>query len=180
MPPHSVLEAGLSMHIRKSANRYYAAVDGMAVFGKGASLDQAVDDLDQRYRELTAFAGETGLRLETLVGRQRPEGRAWTAQLRTALVVIACFGLLMLPLSYALSTALERTALNLHLNGGRDFWRNIENGLIAAAEPSKSDTAEARERTLAAVRTLVQRAQPYVGEIRPLFGCSAGDLGAKR
>jgi hypothetical protein len=180
MPSHSVLEAGLSMRITKSATRYYAAVDGMAMFGTGESLEKAVEDLDRRYRELIAFADETGLRLDTLVGRQRPDRRAWTAQLRTALVVIACFGVLMLPLSYALSTALERTALNLHLNGGREFWRNIENSLVAAADSSTSESTEARERTLAAVRALVHRVQPYVGEIKPLFGCSVGEAGTQR
>lgn len=83
--------------------------------------------------------------------------------------MVVCFGLMMLPLSYALSTALTRTAANLKLEGGAEFWRNVEDGLYRAADSANEIPAAKREKITAALRALVSRYKPYVDELRPLL-----------
>src|SRR5947208_2902934 len=128
------LDAGFPVRIVKKGSAFYAAIDGSAVFGSGATCEDALDDLDRQHRELSAFADATGLPIATLVGPGGPPRPAWTSQVRTAAIVIACFGLMMVPLSYGLSIALERTAANL----SRDFrqsLRQLEADVVSAADP---------------------------------------------
>jgi hypothetical protein len=179
MSSYTVFEAKRAVRIRKSGSRYLAVVDGTAVFGAGDSIEGALGELDRRYRDLVAFADDTGLQLETLIGRERTGQRDWVYQLRYAAIVVVCFGLMTVPLSYALSTALERTVVNLHLNGGPQFWRGLQDGLIEAAERSDSSPEE-QARTVAALRVMIQRTQPYLDEIKSIFGCSDGKESTKR
>ncbi|HMK80086.1 MAG TPA: hypothetical protein VK438_10570 [Xanthobacteraceae bacterium] len=168
----AALDADRTIRLWKRGERYHAAVEGVAVFGNGASRDEALADLDRRFAELQAFGAESGLALDTLApARRSAAAPQWRGTLIKAATVVVCFWLMMIPLSYALSTALERTVLNLHINGGSEFWHGVEEKLIELADPKAAPPPEQQAKILAAVRTLVQRWQPYADEAKPLFGC---------
>ena len=77
----------------------------------------------------------------------------------------------MIPLSYALSTAAQRTVANLHLQGGRQFWQGAEQSLLNMADPGNAPSPEEQAKIVAALHTVVQRFQPFADEIRPVLGC---------
>jgi hypothetical protein len=172
MAAAAALDADRAIRLWKRGERYHAAVEGLAVFGNGASREAALADLDRRFGELQAFGDETGLAVDALAHGNRAAGPSpWRSTFTKAAIVVVCFWLMMIPLSYALSTAVQRTVLNLHVNGGSEFWRGLEDKLVQLADPKGAPRPEEQARILAAVRTLVQRWQPYADEAKPLFGC---------
>jgi hypothetical protein len=173
MPSVAALDADYNVRLwKKKGGRYYAAVDSLALFGSGDTAEAAMAELDRRFGELQAFGNETGVALDTFASGRTAEPKRWTSGLATAAIVVACVGLAMIPLSYALSTAIERTVGDLHLQGGRQFWTGAEQGLLKLAEPGNTLSPEEQQKTLAALRTVVQRFQPFADEIRPILGCS--------
>jgi hypothetical protein len=170
--PAATLDANHTIRLWKTAGRYHAAVDGLTLFGSGDTMDAAIGELDRRFDELQAFSRETGLALDVFAAPTRSSGSAkWKSALATAAIVVACFGLAMIPLSYALSTAVQRTVANLHLEGGRQFWHDAEQSLLKLADPGNAPSPEEQAKTVAALRTVVQRFQPFADEIRPILGC---------
>jgi hypothetical protein len=168
----TALDAGHAIRLCKKGDRYYAAVDGLAVTGIGDDYEAAVAELDRHFGELQSFCEKTGVALDTLAPARPGGASQWASSLRRAAIVVVCFALLTIPFSYALSTALERTVDHLKLRGGRDLWRGIEEGLIKSAGDGSVPTAEEQAKTLAALRVMVRRIQPYADEIRPIFGCT--------
>jgi hypothetical protein len=168
----SALDLGRTIQLCKRDGRYYAAIDGLAAFGSGDAYDAAIADLDRRFGEFQSFCDKSGLALETLApGRTQGTWR-WGPALRRAAIVFACVALLTIPVSYALSTALERAVRDLHLRGGAEFWRGIQHSLIKAASDPSAESAEEQAKSLAALRVIVRRIQPYADEIRPILGCT--------
>ena len=173
MPSTTALDANYDVRLwKKKGGRYYAAIDSLALFGSGDSSETAIAELDRRFGELQAFGNETGVALNTFGAGRTGEPKRWTSALATAAIVVVCVGLTMIPLSYALSTALERTVGNLHLQGGRQFWSSTEQSLLTFAEPGNAPSPEEQAKILAALRTVVQRFQPFADEVRPILGCS--------
>ncbi len=172
MSSASALEAGRTIRICKTGGRYYAAVDGLAVTGVGDDSAGAIAEVERRYDELQSFCQTTGLALDGLVSQRTTGASRWGSALRKAAIGVVCFALLMIPLSYALSTALERTVTDLHLRGGADLWRGLQQSLIKSAGDGSMPPAEEQAKTLAALRVMVRRIQPYADEIKPLFGCT--------
>ena len=170
MQTSTTLDADHTVRLWKVGGRYYAAVDGLSLFGTGATYEAALGELDRRFGELRDFGKETGLSIDTLAPKSLVPPPRWRSALAKTAVVVVCAWLIMIPLSYVLSTAAERTVNNLHLNGGSAFWRDLDQGLIKMAESGAAQPQEEQQKTLAALRTLVGRAQPYVDEIKPLFG----------
>jgi len=172
MASASALDLGRTIQLCKRDGRYYAAIDGLAVFGSGDAYDAAVADLDRRFGELQSFCDKSGLAPETLAPGPTQGMWRWGPALRRAAIVFACVALLTIPASYALSSALERAARDLHLRGGAEFWRGIQETLIKAASDSSKESAEEQAKSLAALRVIVQRIQPYADEIKPILGCT--------
>ena len=172
MTSASALDLGRKIELCKKDGRYYAAVDGLAAFGAGDAPDAAIADLDRRFGELQSFCEKTGLAIEILAPGRTQGAWRWGPALRRAAIVSVCIALLTIPISYALSSALERAAKDLHLKGGAEFWRGIQESLIKSASDSNAPSAEEQAKSLAALRVLVARFQPYVDEIRPVFGCT--------
>ena len=172
MASTSALDLGRTIQLCKRDGRYYAAVDGLAVFGSGDASDAAIADLERRFGELQSFCDKSGLALETLAPGRTQGAWRWGPALRRAAIVFACIALLTIPVSYALSGALERAARELHLRGGAEFWRGIQQSLIKAASDRSTESAEEQAKSLAALRVIVQRIQPYADEIRPILGCT--------
>jgi|HubBroStandDraft_6_1064221.scaffolds.fasta_scaffold1415326_1 hypothetical protein len=173
MPSTAALDANYAVRLwKKNGGRYYAAIDSLALFGSGDTPDAATAELDRRFGELQAFGNETGVALDTFASGRTAEPKRWQSALATAAIVVVCVGLAMIPLSYALSTALERTVGNLHLQGGRQFWSGAEQSLLKMADPGNAPSPEEQAKILAALRTVVQRFQPFADEVRPILGCS--------
>ena len=136
MASASALDLGRTIQLCKRDGRYYAAIDGLAVFGSGDAYDAAIADLDQRFGELQSFCDKSGLAPETLAPGPTQGMWRWGPALRRAAIVFACVALLTIPASYALSSALERAARDLHLRGGADFWRvRVGVGRPASTDP---------------------------------------------
>ena len=172
MAPATSLDAGRTVRICKKQTVYYALIDGLAVFGTGNTYQHAIAELDRKYGELQSFCATTGLSLEDFArGPSQPTAQ-WRGPLRTAAIFIVTFALLMLPLSYALSSAFERAVNDLHLRGGAGFWHAVEDDLIRSAGDGTMPSSEDQEKTLTALRTMVRRIQPYANEIKPIFGCA--------
>jgi hypothetical protein len=173
MASASALDLGRTIQLCKRDGRYYAAIDGLAVFGSGDAYDAAVADLDRRFGELQSFCDKSGLAPETLAPGPTQGMWRWGPALRRAAIVFACIALLTIPFSYALSSALERAARDLHFKiGGVEFWRGLQHSLIKVADDSNAESAEEQARSLAALRVLVRRIQPYADEIKPILGCT--------
>jgi hypothetical protein len=179
MSSFAIFDNSRTVRMHKKGSGYYAVIEGLALFGSGDTIENALIELDRRYRELAIFAASTGLELDTLARREKDLRRHWIYQLRYAAIVVGCFGLMMMPLSYALSSAVERTVVNLGLNGGTQFWRGVQENLIKAAQVT-GEAAEDQDRTVAALRAVVHRAEPYLAELKPIFGCSVGTETLKR
>ncbi len=171
MESASAFDAGHTLRLCKKGGRYYAAIDGLAVFGSGETYQAAVSELETHFRELKSFCDATGLTLATAAPGRSESAARWTPMLRKAAVVFVCIALLMVPLSYALSSALERGLAELNLKGGRNFWLAVEQSLIKSAGDGSVPSAEEQAKSLAALKVLVRRIQPYADEIRPIFGC---------
>lgn len=172
MPSTAALDADYRIRLwKKKGGRYYAAIDSLALFGGGDTWEAAMAELDRRFGELQAFGRETGVPLDTFTLGRTGEPKRWTSALAIAAIVVVCVGLATIPLSYALSTALERTVGDLHLQGGRQFWSGMEQSLLKLAEPGNAPSPEEQAKTLAALRTVVQRFQPFADELRPILGC---------
>ena len=172
MPSASALEANYNVRLwKKKGGRYYAAIDSLALFGSGNTWEAAMAELDRRFGELQAFGDETGVALDTFASGRTGEPKRWRSALATAAIVMVCVGLTTIPLSYALSTALERTVGDLHLQGGRQFWSGAEQSLLKLAEPGNAPSPEQQAKILAALRTVVQRFQPFADEVRPILAC---------
>jgi hypothetical protein len=174
MTSAATLDAGHTIRVCKKQNRYYAAVDGLAVFGIGDTCEAALADVDRHFGELQSFSEKTGLALDALAPGNSGERHHWRSSLRSAAIVVVCLALLMIPFSYALSSALERTVNDLHLRGGAAFWHGVEESLIRSAGDGSLAPPEDQAKTLAALRVMVQRIEPYANEIKPLFGCARG------
>ena len=174
MQEFAVLDAPASVVLSRNGGRCFARLDGMALYGSGETIEIALADLDRRYRDLVHFSTESGVPLTTLVltGPHAGARDRWTGIKKVATIVV-CFGLMMVPVSYALSTALERTVTNLDIKSGAKFWQGLQQGLIRAADPQSGPMPEEQEKTLTALRSLVQRAQPYADTIKPLFAAPA-------
>ena len=172
MTSASALDQGRTIRLCKKDGRYYAAVDGLAAFGTGDGYEAAIADLDRRFGELQSFCDKTGLGLETLAPGRTGGGWQWGTALRRAAIVVVCIAVLTIPVSYALSSALERAARDLHLRGGAEFWHGIQQSLIKSASDSSAESAQEQAKSLAALRVIVARIAPYADEIRPLFGCA--------
>ena len=165
-----VFENGGAVRLVQRNGRYFAVADGLPVHASGASAAEALDALEARYRELAEFAAESGLPLSVVA----PESgacrkRSWRGDLRRVVLIVATFALMMLPLSYALSTALTRAAANLKIQGGAEFWQGVEDRLFRAAGEGEALSAGKKDQITGALRVLVQRYKPYLDELRPLF-----------
>jgi hypothetical protein len=171
MTSASALDQGRTIQLSKKDGRYYAAVDGLAAFGVGDAYDTAIADLERRFGELQSFCEKSGLAVETLAPGRKQSAWRWGPALRRAAIVFVCIALLTVPISYALSSALERAAKELHLRGGAEFWRGIQQSLIKSAGDGNAESAEEQAKSVAALRVIVARFQPYADEIRPIFGC---------
>lgn len=174
----SPLDDKHSLRLVKAKGRYHAHIEGLAVHGSGDSAETAITAVTARYEELQTFSRETGLSLAMMAGAgsSKPARRSglWAAAL-----VVVCFGLMMVPLSYALSTALERSLSNLDLKGGRQFWTGLEDGLINAADAKNAPDPEKQARSAEALHTMALRLKPYADAIRPLFAEPAPHESAK-
>ena len=164
--------------IIKKGGGYSARIEGVAVYGRGDSPEAALAQVKARYDDLARFAAEAEFDPAALFPAGPRSSPTWGA-IRRAAIVVVCFALMMVPLSYALSTAIERSFTNLDLAGGRMFWRNMEDALIRAGDPKNAPSPEDQARTVAALRALVARIQPYADELRPLFNASAETADSK-
>jgi hypothetical protein len=163
------LGRGQPIVITKHRGGYCARIDGVAVVGRGDTPEAALAQVKARYDDLAQFADEAEIDPAVLFpsgGRRSPALGA----VKQAAIVVVCFALMMVPLSYALSTGLERAVTNLDLAGGRLFWRKVEDAVIKAGDPHNAPTAEDQARTVAALHALVTRIQPYADALKPLFG----------
>jgi hypothetical protein len=167
----ATLDADLTVRLWKKQGRYYASIEGLALFGSGDTTETAIGELDRRFGELQAFGKESGLAVDTFATTRSGQTAPWKSALATVAIVLVCFGLAMVPLSYALSTALQRTVANLHLEGGRQFWQGAEQSLLKMADAGNAPSPEEQAKIMAALHIVVQRFQPFADEIRPILGC---------
>jgi len=174
----SPLDDKHSLRLVKAKGRYHAHIEGLAIHGSGDSAEAAIAAVTARYEDLQTFSRDSGLSLNMMAGAglSKPGRRSglWAAAL-----VVVCFGLMMVPLSYALSTAVERSLNNLDLKGGRQFWTGLEDGLINAADTKNAPDPEKQARAAEALHTMALRLKPYADALRPLFAETAKDPAAK-
>jgi hypothetical protein len=168
----AALDGDRSVRIWKKGSRYFAAIDDLAIFGSGETQDAAMSELDRRFVELRDFAETSGLALDTLAPTVPIGKLRWASTLTKAAIVVICVGLITIPLSYGLSTALQRTIDNLHFRDSSVFWKDLDEGLTRMADPANGPSTEEQAETIAALQTLVKRAQPYAEAIKPIFGCT--------
>ena len=67
---------------------------------------------------------------------------------------------------------IQRIALEMRENGkfgGRNFWEHLEHELDRAAEPNNDIPPERQQRLLRDVRTLADRARPFILEAEKAF-----------
>ena len=57
------------------------------------------------------------------------------------------------------------------LNGGREFWHGVQQSLIRSAGDGREPDLEEQAKTVAALRVLIRRFQPYADDIKPIFDC---------
>ncbi|MFN3076796.1 MAG: hypothetical protein ABT940_07955 [Alphaproteobacteria bacterium] len=149
--------------LSRRGGRYFAHLEDLPVHGCGETVEAALAEVERRYEELSRFAEDSGVDPRLLGTSQPRRNRGWAPfPWKTAAAIVICFGFMMVPLSYALSSALERAVANLDLRGGAKFWQGVQEGLIRAADPRSAPSQEEQEKTTAALRALAQRFRPYV------------------
>lgn len=163
------LEDGRHVRLIQKGGHIFCLIDGLGLHGSGPNIEAALADLNRRYDELQDFSRRSEVPIESLTLGTPARVRPWWHFLSRAALIVVVFGLMMIPLSYALSGAIERSIVNLNLSGGRVFWKNVENGLIQAGDPASAPSAEEQARITNALRAMVQRIKPYIDEVRPLF-----------
>lgn len=158
-----------AIRLLRQGDRYLATIEGLNIHAFGDTPAGAIAAAEGRYAELRQFAADLQLPLDSVVVGANPPRRGLSVLATMALAVVG-FGLLMIPFSYAISTALDRAASHLRADsGGKNFWARIDEPLAQAASRDFDLSPAQRQRIAASLRSLVQQIKPMVDELKPLF-----------
>lgn len=159
----------LEIEIQRVDGTWYARVPHTTLWGRAATLEGAIAQLSQKQAEHSAFLRETGAApLDLLDARPTPR-KIWSKIGRIARLV-AVIALCAIPISYALSTGIERgveaAARQLHLRG---MLANIEAGIIELGKPENDLSPERAKALRDAIGRIVERLSPFTSKATGLF-----------
>lgn len=159
-----------AIRLLRQGGRYLALVEGLNIHAFGDTPASAVAAAEKSYAELHRFADDMRLPLDSLLVAGLPPRRSFRSVLAALALAVSGFALLMIPFSYAISTALDRAVTHLRAESdGRKFWAGIDEPLAQAAAHNFDLTPEQRLRIAASLHMLVQQIKPMVDELKPLF-----------
>lgn len=164
--------------IRRTGGVWYAHIPETALWGEGDSLDAAVAQLAEQRDRYRAFVAETGIApLDVLQARPEPR-RAWRETVRVAKIV-AVIALCAIPLSYAISTGIERgaeeAAQTLRL---RTLLSDLEQGILDLGRAENDLAPERVEALREAVARIVERLRPFTAPAGRLFEAPQSPTGS--
>lgn len=159
----------LKIDIRRVGGTWYANLPGTTLWAKGQGLEEAVKLLHERHAEHARFLSETGSAPLDLL-ENRPTPATWRSRLGRAAGIIALFALCAIPVSYALSTGIERgveaAAKQLPIRG---LLPRIEKSILEFSKPEFDLPPERAQALAQAVTRIVERLSPYTGRAADLF-----------
>jgi hypothetical protein len=153
----------------EAGGRWFLRRCGTQFWGEGPTLAEAHDELRRREADYHAFLEKarippipvTGLK-RWAYGAARPAGRLFAA--------LAIFALLMVPVSYAISTGIGRGIKQAEIKvGGKEFWTALDRRVMELSEERYDLPPDQAERLRLAIRRIVARFRPFASEIGQLF-----------
>lgn len=152
---------------------WYAHLAETTLWAKGDTPEQAMTGLSERRGQYRSFTDATGVQpVDLLVERPEP-GSVRRAFFRVARVV-AIVALCAIPISYGLSTGIERgveeAAKSLRF---RDAMRDLEQGILDLGRPENDLDPQRAEALGNAVGRIVERIRPFTAPAGTLFNQSS-------
>lgn len=160
----------LKIDIRRIGGTWYAHLPETTLWAKAPELEDAVKLLHERHAEHAGFLAETGTPPLDLLA-DRPAAATWRSRLARGAGIVALFALCAIPVSYALSTGIERgveaAAKQLPIRG---LLPRIEKTIVEFSKPEYDLPPERAQALAEAVNRIVDRLSPYTGRAADLFG----------
>ena len=159
----------LEIDVRRISGTWYAHLPRTSLWAKGSSLDEAVARLQERQTDYAGFLAATGTApLDLLDARPLPPTSK--SRFARAAGLIAIIALCAIPISYALSTGIERgveaAARQFPIRG---LLPRLEASIIEFSKP-EHDLPPERARALSeAIARIVERLSPYTATATGLF-----------
>lgn len=177
----------LEVMIRFKSGKYIATIPQLGLFGIGASMQAALDQLDRKKSSLVADLSEVGLNTDTdiLLGHPSATGSSQAALeirrpplLREAagfgLKALILIGILSIGFAVGANSVIDNARVSargltdqFQQVGGARFWKKLLNDIDKLAEGEMP--AEQKQHLLAQIKIIVQKWQPFVAEGAKLF-----------
>lgn len=159
----------LKIDIRRIGGIWYAHLPGTTLWAKGSGLEDTVKLLHERHADHARFLSETGAPPLDLL-EDRPAPTAWRSRLGRAAGLVALIALCAIPVSYALSTGIERgveaAAKQFPIRG---LLPRLEKSIVEFSKPEYDLPPERAQALALAVGRIVERLSPYTGPAAGLF-----------
>jgi len=160
----------LKIEIRRIGAVWYAHLPETTLWAKAPDLEDAVKLLHERHADHAKFLAETGTPPLDLLG-DRPTPAMWRSRLARGAWIVALFALCAIPVSYALSTGIERgieaAAKQLPIRG---LLPRLEKTIVEFSKPEYDLPPERAQALAEAVARIVDRLTPYTDRAADLFG----------
>lgn len=159
----------LKLDIRRIGGNWYAHLPETTLWAKAPELEDAVKLLHERHVDHARFLAETGTPPLDLLA-DRPGPATWRSRLARSAGIVALFALCAIPVSYALSTGIERgvqaAAKQLPIRG---LLPRIEKSIVEFSKPEYDLPPERAQALAEAMSRIVERLAPYTGRAAELF-----------
>lgn len=169
----------LKIEIRRIGTIWYAHLPDTTLWAKAPELEDAVKLLHERHADHARFLAETGTPPLDLLG-DRPTLATWRSRLARGAGIVALFALCAIPVSYALSTGIDRgvqaAAKQFPIRG---LLPRLEKSVLEFSKPEYDLPPERAQALREALSRIVDRLSPYTGRAADLFGRkkeTAGDV----
>ena len=164
----------LELEIRRVEGTWYAHLPQTALWGSGSDPEAAVAQLNEQHRNYADFLSHSGTPPLDLL-TNRPTVPTLRSRLGRVARLVAVIALCAIPVSYGLSTGIERgfdaAAKNFPLKG---LLPKIEQSVIAMGSPDYDLPPERAKALGDAVRRIVDRLAPFTAQAADLFNNKNG------
>jgi len=180
----------LDVVIRRKRGRVIALIPQLNVYGKGADVQAALADLEEKKKALLADLEEFGETLQTLqvdnnstgAKRGKSAGAGGIGLFAVKAAIVGCAVAAVILVAGVFVTATLETSINEIVTnaktlkvGGHAFWSRVEQTLDRLAAPETDLPADKKAKLLADIRAIGTKWRPFLVEIH-----SALDVEASR
>ena len=158
--------------VRRRGETFIAGIPQIHLYGKGASILDAIERLEKKKRDLEAELTDADLDgLPT--AEQKASGLELAGGLKLfaakAGIVVGLIALAALVLGAAVSAKIADNARQLQHLGGHEFWARVDDQLSELADPKRGLSPDKQAQLLSEIREIGNRWRPFIVEIENIF-----------